>query len=149
MEIFIDADGCPVTKETVKIANHYNINVNIICDTSHIFNIENVKVIIVEKGPDSTDFKLANLICKNDLAITQDYGLAAMCLAKKARVLNQDGLEYTCSNIDSLLLVRHNSKKALRAGKKIRGPKKRTAEQDLKFKNALIKVIQENTQKQV
>lgn len=149
MEIYIDADGCPVTKLAIKIANLYNINVNIICDSSHFFSIDNVNIIMVDKGPDSADFKLANLICKDDIAITQDYGLAAMCLAKNARVLNQDGLEYTSSNIDSMLLTRHIAKKILKSGKRLKGPKKRTCEQDNSFKEALIRIIEENTQKQV
>ena len=65
-----------------------------------------------------------------DLVVTQDYGLASMCLAKCARVLNQNGLEYTADNIDALMLQRHENKKLLRAGKHPKGAAKRTKEQD-------------------
>ena len=41
-----------------------------------------------------------NAVSKYDIVITQDYGLAAMCLAKGAFVLNQNGKEFTDENID-------------------------------------------------
>ena len=68
-----------------------------------------------------------------DVVVTQDYGLASMCLAKRARVLNQNGLEYTADNIDALMLRRYENKKLLRAGKHPKGSPKRTKEQDVAF----------------
>ena len=72
-----------------------------------------------------------------DIVVTQDYGLASMCLARRARVLNQNGLEYTADNIDVLLERRWQNKKLLRAGKHPKGPAKRTKEQDEAFAKAL------------
>lgn len=57
------------------------------------------------------DFALVNRVQPGDIVITQDYGLASMCLARQARVLNQDGLEFTAQNIDGLLARRHENKK--------------------------------------
>ena len=65
-----------------------------------------------------------------DVVVTQDYGLAAMCLARNARVLSQDGMEYTADNIDGLLLARHTAKKIRSGGGRLKGPKKRTKAQD-------------------
>ena len=73
MQIFIDADGCPVTKLTVRVAKEKEIPCTIICDTSHMFDIPDVKVITVEKGADSADFRLVNLVQKGDIAVTQDF----------------------------------------------------------------------------
>lgn len=64
-----------------------------------------------------------------------------MCLARRARVLNQNGLEYTAQNIDSLLARRHESKKLLRAGKHPKGPAKRTKEQDEAFAGMLESML--------
>ena len=58
------------------------------------------------------------------------YKRQAMCLSRRARVLNQNGLEYTADNIEWLLEQRHHNKKLLRAGKHLKGPAKRTKEQD-------------------
>ena len=89
------------------------------------------------------DFAPVNRVIPGDIVITQDYGLATMCLARRARVLNQNGLEYTAQNIDGLLARRHENKKLLRAGKHPKGPAKRTMEQDEAFERALEKLLKE------
>ena len=141
MKIYIDADGCPVVKNTLKIAEKFNIPCVIICDTAHRIEHENVETIVVEKGADSVDFRLVNLIQKGDIAITQDYGLAAMCLSKQATVLNQDGREYTNENISGLLEFRAVSKKIRQSGGRLKGTPKRTWEQDRAFEEALQNLL--------
>ena len=142
MKIFIDADGCPVVNITVDISKKHNIDCVIVCDTAHIFDIPNTQTIVVDKGADSVDFKLVNLLNSGDIAITQDYGLAAMCLSKNAYVLNQNGLEYTNDNISALLETRAIAKKIRNAGGRLKGPKKRSKEQDEVFEASLIKIIE-------
>ncbi len=141
MRVLVDADGCPVVKIAMDICRKNNIKMIVICDTSHVFNLEGIQTIMVDKGADSADFRLVNLIESGDIVITQDYGLAAMCLSRKAIVLNQNGMFYNNSNIDSLLLARHTAKKIRNSGGRIKGNSKRTKEQDNDFKNALISLI--------
>lgn len=137
MKIYIDADGCPVVKNTLKIAKEYHILCVIICDTAHQIEHENAETIVVDKGADSVDFCLVNLIQKGDIAVTQDYGLAAMCLSKRAIVLDQDGKEYTNENISGLLEFRAVSKKIRQSGGRLKGMPKRTISQDIAFEQAL------------
>lgn len=137
MKIFIDADGCPVVDITLEIAEKYGLDVSIICDTAHEFRHKNARVITVDKGADSADFKLVNMLEKGDIAVTQDYGLAAMCLSKKAYAINQNGLVYTDENIDGLLMQRYVTKKLKNSGGRIKGPKKRTDEMNEQFRRAL------------
>lgn len=134
MRILIDADGCPVVEETVTLAKKYNTECYILCDTSHVFEKEGAITKVFDKGADSVDFALVNLIQSGDIVITQDYGLAAMCLAKRTITINQDGREYTDKNIDSLLLARYTAKKIRNAGGKLKGPAKRTNAQNENFK---------------
>ncbi len=143
MKIFIDADGCPVVDITVSLAKKYSLECFIICDTAHEFRKDGAKTIVVEKGADSADFRLVNLVSAGDIVVTQDYGLAAMCLARKAVPLSQNGLVFTDKNIDELLFSRYVSKKIRNAGGRLKGPSKRTAEQDKHFETALIKLITE------
>ncbi len=143
MQIFIDADGCPVVHITVNTAKRYSLPCTVICDSAHIFNLDSVKVITVDKGADSADFALVNLCGHGDIVVTQDYGLAAMCLAKGARAINQNGLIYSDSNISQLLDSRYLSKKARRAGERLKGPRKRTAEDDKAFLDSLLKLLSE------
>ena len=137
MKIFIDADGCPVIRIAVRTAKEYNIPCIILCDTSHLIQYDDAETITVDKGADCVDFRLVSLIQKEDIAITQDYGLAAMCLAKKAAVLNQDGKQYTPDNICSLLEFRAVSAKIRKSGGRLKGLPKRTPEQDKAFASAL------------
>ena len=119
--ILINADGCPVVDLTVQTAGKYKVPVLILCDTAHQVQRDGAQTLTFDKGPDSVDFALVNRVHPGDLVITQDYGLASMCLARRARVLNQNGLEYTPENIDGLLFRRHKNKKLLRAGKHPKG----------------------------
>jgi uncharacterized protein YaiI (UPF0178 family) len=147
MRILIDADGCPVTDNTIRIAHRLNIEVVILCDTSHVFNKEGVQTITVSKGADSVDFALVNMVQTGDIVVTQDYGLAAMCLARKAIPINQDGMEYNNDNIDALLSARHIAKKIRSSPRKsgiitrLKGNPKRLLSQDLTFEESLKKLI--------
>ena len=129
MRILIDGDGCPVVDLTIKISRKFNIEVIIMCDTSHIFNKDGAKTMVFSKGADSVDFALINLLKKDDIVITQDYGLAAMAINKASYVINQNGLIYSNENIDRLLYSRHISKKIRKSGGRTKGPKKRTKEE--------------------
>ncbi len=141
MRILIDADGCPVVDLTVRLAKKYGIECTILCDTSHEFNRDGAKTVVVEKGADSVDFKIVNLVGEGDIVVTQDYGLAAMCLARKAIPVSQNGLVYKDKNIDQLLFTRYVSKKIRNAGGRMKGPSKRTPEQDKAFEAALERLI--------
>jgi uncharacterized protein YaiI (UPF0178 family) len=138
MKILIDADGCPVVDITVRMAKENHIDCFILCDTSHVFEKDGATTMIFSKGADSVDFELVNRVLAGDIVITQDYGLAAMCLSKKAVVINQDGLEYNDDNIDALLLARYTAKKIRSSGGRLKGPKKRTAVQDEEFETTLV-----------
>lgn len=140
MKLLIDADGCPVVDEAVGIAQKHGIECVILCDTSHVFEKQGAETITVSKGADSVDFALVNRVQPGDIVVTQDYGLAAMCLAKKAVPLSQDGMVYSDENIESLLLARHTAKK-IRQGGRLRGPTRRRPEQDAAFAAALEKLL--------
>ncbi len=142
MNVFIDADGCPVVDITVRICKKYSIKCYIICDTSHIFYNDYAETVIVSKGADSVDFKLVNMLSDCDIAVTQDYGLAAMCLSRKAAVINQNGLIYDNKNIDELLFSRYVSKKIRASGGRLKGPSKRTDEQNENFSKVLSSLIE-------
>lgn len=143
MKILIDADGCPVVDLTVRLAAKHGAECVILCDTAHEFNREGVQTVVVEKGADSVDFKLVNLVHEGDIVVTQDYGLAAICLARKAVPLSQNGMVYTDKNIDQLLFTRYVSKKIRNSGGRLKGPSKRKPEQDKAFEEALERLIKD------
>lgn len=146
MKVLIDADGCPVVNITVSICKKRNIPCLILCDTAHEMHRDGATTLTFDKGADSVDFALVNRIDDGDIVITQDYGLASMCLAKQAKVLHQDGWEYTQYNIQALLFQRHEVKAYRASGGRIKGPSKRKATQDQAFSVALEKLIQQTDQ---
>lgn len=139
--IVVDADGCPVVNEAIAAAKRFDIECLLLCDTSHRFEREGAQTLTFSKGPDSVDFALVNLVQPGDVVVTQDYGLAAMCLARGVRILNQDGMEYTADNIDALLLARHTAQKIRSGGGRLKGPPKRTGAQNEAFRLALDQLL--------
>lgn len=146
MKVLIDADACPVVDITVTACRTYHVECILLCDTAHAIYREDAATLIVDKGADSVDFALVNRANAGDIVVTQDYGLAAMCLSRNARVLHQDGWEYTVYNISGLMEQRHAAKKYRQAGGRTKGPAKRTTQQNENFKKAIEHLLQNSVQ---
>ncbi len=142
MKVLIDADACPVYKLAVNICKENNIEYILVSDVSHQF--ENYNVVYVDGGADAADYKIVALTNKNDIVITQDYGLASMILSKEALVINQNGMIYNEKNIMSLLESRALSSKLRKHKTHLKGPKKRTDEQNQSFIDSFTKLIKGN-----
>lgn len=145
MRILVDADACPVVKIIEQTAKNYAVEVVLFCDTNHVLFSGYGTVRTVGAGADAVDFALTAECRKGDIVVTQDYGVAAMILSKGAYGLHQSGMRYTDENIDRLLAERHMAKKARmsRAKHHMKGPKKRTQEDDLRFEAALKMLLHE------
>jgi len=136
MQILVDADACPVKQIIVRLARQKNIPVTMLIDTSHELNDGYSKIITVDKAGDSVDYALMGLLTREDVVVTQDYGLAAMVIGKGARAINQNGLIFTDANMDKLLLERHIGQKVRRSGGRTKDPSKRTKDDDARFEAA-------------
>ena len=143
MQIFVDADACPVVGIIEKVAKEYSVPVTLLCDTNHVISSDYSEVIVVGAGADAVDFKLISICHKGDIVVSQDYGVAAMALGKDAYAIHQSGKWYTNENIDQMLMERHLNKKARRGSHKnhIKGPKKRTEEDDKRFTQSFEKLV--------
>lgn len=141
MKILVDADACPVKEIIVKIAKHNKIPVIMLIDTSHKLEDGYSTVITVDKSRDSADIALINLAKAGDIVVTQDYGVAAMALGKRAKAISPNGLIYSDKNIDRLLFERHLGQKIRRAGGRTAGIRRRMKQDDEQFEEALISLI--------
>ena len=85
-----------------------------------------------------------SLLSRGDICVSQDYGVAVMALGKGCYAIHQSGKWYTNENIDQMLMERHLEKKARRSTKKhhMKGPVKRTLEDDMRFEESFEKMIQ-------
>ncbi|NMP57038.1 YaiI/YqxD family protein [Enterococcus mundtii] len=145
-KIFIDGDGSPVKNDVIEIAASFQLEVMIVTSVDHYTNKEYpsyVQFVYVDKGADSADYKIVGLIKKGDFLITQDYGLASLVLPKGVRVFHQSGKEFDITNIDGLLEQRYQSSKLRKAGIRTNGPKPFTHEDHQRFKEALIRALEE------
>lgn len=144
MKILVDADACPVQREIIQVAKKERVSVYLVKSYSHFSHEqlpELVETIYVNPGADSADYKIVELADQGDIVITQDYGLASLCLTKNCTVLHQRGFLFTEKNIDRLLATRHQSARIRRAGGRTKGPRALTTEDRKKFIQLLQRVI--------
>ena len=147
MKILVDADACPVTRIVERKAKEHDLECILLCDTNHVLSSDYSEVKVIGAGADAVDFALLNLCEKGDIVVTQDYGVAAMILGKGAHGIHQSGKWYTNENIDQMLMERHLAKKArMGKGKKhLKGPLKRTDEDDKRFEESLERLMIERS----
>jgi uncharacterized protein YaiI (UPF0178 family) len=140
--LWIDADGCP--KRVVQIAQEMAVAKGMICWTVSNFHheLQGKHHLVVDDRSQSVDMAILNRVKAGDLVVTQDIGLAAMVLGKGCRVLGIYGQEYKQDNIELLLEMREQSARWRRAGKRTKGPKKRTPADDERFANLLREILQ-------
>lgn len=145
MRLFIDGDSCPVKNEIYTLTNKHTIPVTLVSNFSHHSLKElppHVTTIYVDSGADSADYRILSLATKNDIIVTQDFGLASLLLEKQCAVIHYTGSEYSKQTIDFQLATRELNSKLRRSGKKIKGPKPYTESLRTEFITKLEEIIQ-------
>ena len=151
MQIFVDADACPVVAIIEKIAKDNSVPVMLLCDTNHVLSSTYSKVVVVGAGADAVDYKLISICHKGDIVVSQDYGVAAMALGKGAYAIHQSGKWFTNDNIDEMLFSRHIAKVMRNSKKKshLKGGRKRNTDDDknfeMSFERLILNVLGKNT----
>ena len=140
MRVLIDGDASPIKEIAINICIKYDVCCIIYMDYAHEYSNDYAKIVFCDKGKDSVDLKISNDCIKDDIVITQDYGLATLALSKGCIVLHNNGFIINNSNIDTLLESRYIGSK-LRGKVRIKGPKKRSMEDDLRFSNSLNNLL--------
>lgn len=141
MRIIVDADACPGRQIIEDLGKEYGLEVIMYCDINHALFSDYSSIRYMDSGFQSVDMAIANEARVNDIVVTQDFGVAAMVLGKKAHAIGPKGFVYTNENIDKLLFERHIAQKVRRSGGKTSNPKKRTREDDERLHKNLEKLI--------
>jgi len=143
LEIYIDADGCPVKDEVYRVAQRYGLKVWVVAnDWLRVPEDPLVARIIVSQGLDHADDWIAQRIGRGDVAITADVPLAARCVKRGARALAPNGRAFTADSIGSDLATR-NLMTSLREAGEVRGGGRPFSKQDrARFLGALDGAIQ-------
>lgn len=144
MHIYIDADASPVKNIVIEESLKRGMLVTLVTSIAHYSTTEypaGVQSVYVDTGAEAADYRIMQLVKKEDLLITQDYGLASLCLAKGCVVLHHTGFRYTADNIEQLLQSRYLSAMIRKSGKRTKGPKPFTNEDREKFRELLKEVL--------
>jgi len=141
MKIIIDADACPrsVLQICLRLGRDHSLPAWTVASFNH--NINSDYHIIVGNASQEADLKVINLTFAGDIAVTQDWGLAAMLLGKRAKCLSPSGREFSSDTIEFLMEERELKARLRRGGTRTKGPRKRTPEDDRRFEVCLQKII--------
>lgn len=144
MKIYVDADACPVKDIIIDEAIQRELEVTLVTSISHFSLQEHpvgVETIYVDNDSEAADYRIMKLARKDDLVVTQDYGLASLTLAKGCKVMHHKGFMYTNKNIDDMLQTRYLSAQARKAGQRTKGPKAFTKEDKEIFRQKFIRIL--------
>lgn len=161
--LYIDADACPVTREALACARAARTPVVLVGNGTQ--NLERhvrrddprdagaargsdathagffITTITVGTGADSADFAIVNQLEAGDVVVTQDIGLASMVLGRGAEAIGVRGRIFDRATIDMQLFIRHEEKKARRAGGRTKGPDAFTDEDRERFRRNLARLL--------
>ncbi|WP_408954846.1 DUF188 domain-containing protein [Natroniella sp. ANB-PHB2] len=143
MRILVDGDSCPVKEEICEISKCYKIEVQIFISTAHYTNNRlAAKYITVDSNYQAVDLELVKELTKEDLVITNDYGLAALVLGFGAVAISSYGKVFTEENIDYLLSRNHLISRLRRQKEYIFKSSKYNKKKREKFKVNLVELIE-------
>ena len=144
MEIFVDADACPVRDIIYGEAHKLGIHITMVVSMAHnIYEMAGMDVLRVDSSFQAVDIAIVNRASPQDIVVTSDFGLASLVLGNGVRALSPSGRIYSEQNIDSLLEKRHASARQRRGGGRVKGPKARRREDDDNFRKNLLKLMEE------
>jgi uncharacterized protein YaiI (UPF0178 family) len=143
IEIFVDADACPVKDEVYRVAARYDIYVVLVAN-ARIRTPEGlaVEMVVVDSGPDEADNWIADHVRAGDVVITGDIPLAARCLEVGCSVLGSNGRPFDEDMIGAALATRQLKSDLREAGVVSGGPAALSTADRSRFLSQLDNIVQ-------
>ncbi len=143
VDIYVDADACPVKDETLSVAARHGLKTYMVSDGG-IRPSQNplVELIIVDQGPDAADDWIADHIHESDICVTNDIPLAARCLERGALAIKPNGDPFTEDGIGMALANRELMQDLRESGQITGGPKPFGKSDRSEFLNRLETTVQ-------
>ncbi len=143
MEVYVDADGCPVKDEVYRVARRYGLRV-IVVSNSHLRVPDDpgIERVVVSGGFNAADDWIAEHVQANDVAVSADIPLAARCLKKGGRVVGPTGHEFTEDSIGDALATRELLGQLRLMGTITGGPAPFSKQDRSRFLQGMDRVIQ-------
>jgi len=143
IQIYVDADACPVKDEVFRVARRHELQVHVVANAR--LNLPRhplIALVVVSGRFDAADDWIEANITAEDIAITADIPLADRCLKRGARVLDPRGRPFTAEGIGDALASREISAFLRDMGEQGTGPKPYTPQDRSRFLGALENQIQ-------
>ena len=144
IDLYVDADACPVKEEVYRVAGRYGLYVFVVANSRlRVPKGAGVELVVVDGGLDAADDWIADRVRQGDVAITADIPLAARCLEAGARVLRSDGRPFTVDSIGPALATRELRSELRESGLATGGPPPLSQRDRSRFLSALDRLVSE------
>jgi len=142
LEIFVDADACPVKEEVYKVARRYRLPVRVVANSFMMVPLEPlIERVLVESGPDAADDWIVQHCRPADIVVTADILLAARCLKAGAKAIGPTGKPFNDASIGMAVAQREIAEHLRSTGEMTRGPKPFAAADRSRFLQALDQAV--------
>jgi len=143
LDIFVDADACPVKKEVYRVAKRYGLEVTLVANSwMRVPHDRGIVFQLVGSAADAADDWIVEHLQPHDIVVTSDVPLASHCLKKGARVISPKGKLFTGDNIGQTVAMRDLLTELRGAGEVTGGPPPLTQRDRSVFLQRLDEVIQ-------
>jgi hypothetical protein len=142
LQIFVDADGCPVKDEVYRVARRHGLSATVVANVRmRIPEEDRFTLAVVGDRFDAADDWIVEHAERDDIVVSADIPLASRCLQKGAVVLDQRGGLFTEENIGSALASREISSHLRDLGTLTGGPRPFSDRDRSRFLHRLDEVI--------
>ena len=142
LDIYVDADTCPVKREIYRVASRYSLRVILVSNSwMRIPESSRVELTVVEKGADVVDDWIVEHVDKDDIVISGDIPLASRCIKRGAHVIGNTGKPFSEDNIGDVLSIRDLLHDLREQGMITGGPKPFAKKDRSRFLQALDQMI--------
>lgn len=143
IQIYIDADGCPVKDEVFKVASRYKLKVIVVANKYQNVPLDPlIEMKVVSGGFDAADDWIVEQVTPHDIVVTSDILLAERCVKKKTRVLGPKGNEFTEDNVGMAVANRELMQNLRHMGEMRGGPSPMDKKARSNFLGKLDQIIQ-------
>jgi uncharacterized protein YaiI (UPF0178 family) len=144
IQIYIDADACPVKDEAMKVADRHGLPIHFVSNSwMRLPESPLVNRVVVQEGPDAADDWIAERVGPGDIVVTQDIPLASRCLKAGAKAIGNTGKPFTDASIGIAMAMRELSQHLRETGES-RGFNAAFTRQDRsRFLQALEQAVQD------
>lgn len=142
IEIYVDADACPVKNEVYRVAERYGLKVFVVSNSPIAVPRDPlIERVVVSGDMDAADHWIAERVGPGGIVITADVPLASRGVKAGAEVIAPNGKTFDESSIGMTLATRNLLHELRSAGEITGGPKPFTPRDRSSFLSALDQAV--------